>query len=119
MLKVLVVDDDQDVLNIVTFFLADNGYDFVTAKDGAEGISRFNESFFDLVITELFMPKCNGDELARHVHNSGRNIPVIGITGASWDIDRSCFDRIIDKPFSFEELDECIIAVLSSEKIKQ
>jgi CheY-like chemotaxis protein len=39
MLKVLVVDDDQDILNIITLFLADNGYDFVTAMDGAEGIS--------------------------------------------------------------------------------
>jgi DNA-binding response OmpR family regulator len=119
MLKVLVVDDDQDILNIITLFLADNGYDFVTAMDGAEGISRFNESFFDIVITDFFMPKCNGDELARHVHNSGRNIPVIGITGASWDMDQSWFDMFIYKPFAFEELDKCITVVLNLEKLKK
>jgi DNA-binding response OmpR family regulator len=90
------------------------GYDVVTANDGEEGLRMFYESSFDAVITDLLMPKFNGDEVARHVRNTGKNIPVIGVTGTPWDIDRSCFDIVISKPFTYEEFKKCIKEVMNT-----
>ena len=112
MSKILVIDDEEEIRNTISMFLTFVGYDVVTAKDGEEGVKKFDESLFDIVITDLSMPKCNGDEVARHVHKSGRKIPVVVITGTPWDIDLSVFDRVIDKPFLFEEFIECIESVM-------
>ena len=116
MIKILVVDDEEHIRNLISIILTSAGYDVVTAKDGEEGLRRFNESCFDLVVTDIIMPKYNGDEIARHIRNSGKNIPVVGITGTSWDIDRSCFDIIIDKPFTLDEFIECIKEIAGDKK---
>jgi CheY-like chemotaxis protein len=108
MLQILLIDDEEEVLNTIARILQASGHGVVKARNGKEGISRFNELPFDLVITDLFMPFANGDEVARHVRTAEKRVPVIGITGTPKDMDRSCFDKILEKPFMFEDLIESI-----------
>jgi DNA-binding response OmpR family regulator len=108
MLNILVIDDDKNMRNLISIYLTTAGYDVVTAKDGEEGIRRFDESSFNAVITDLIMPYCNGNDVARYVRNAGRNIPVIGITGTPWEMDNSSFDIVLNKPFSGKKLVEYI-----------
>jgi CheY-like chemotaxis protein len=108
MLKILLIDDEEEVLSTVARILQTVGHDVVKARNGKEGISRFDEHSFDLVITDLFMPIANGDQVASYVRNSEKKVPVIGITGTPKDMDRTCFDMVLEKPFMFEELIESI-----------
>jgi DNA-binding response OmpR family regulator len=114
--KILLVDDDKHIRNLVSLYLTTARYEVETAIDGEEGLRKFDGSSFDAVITDFVMPKFNGDEVARHVRNTGRNIPVICITGTAWDIDHSCFDIVINKPFSFEELNKCLKFMIKSDE---
>jgi len=107
-MKVLVVDDEEHIRNLISIILTNAGHEVVTATDGEEGLIRFDESLFDLVVTDIVMPKYNGDEIARHIHESGRNVPVIGITGTAWDVDRTFFNIVINKPFALDEFIGCI-----------
>jgi|WetSurSiteA1Bulk_404760.scaffolds.fasta_scaffold59746_1 CheY-like chemotaxis protein len=116
MSKILVIDDGESIRDLISGLLTNAGHDVVTAKDGEEGLKRFNESYFDLVITDLVMPKCNGDEVARHVHNAGRKIPVVGITATPWEVDQNYFDVVIEKPFTLEEFTECIKSIIQDGK---
>lgn len=109
--RVLVVDDDEDIRALLSTLLIAAGYDVVTAKDGEEGIRLFDQSGFDIVITDFAMPLYNGNEVARHVHNNGRRIPVIGISGTPADMDLKSFDLVLEKPFSPDKLIKCIKAI--------
>jgi DNA-binding response OmpR family regulator len=111
--KILLIDDDEELLDLISMVLMDAGHYVVTARDGEEGIKKFNELYFDVVVTDLMMPLCNGDEVARHVRKAGRNIPVIGITGTPWDIELGYFDIILKKPFALKILVENIKEVMN------
>jgi CheY-like chemotaxis protein len=104
MLKILLIDDEVEVLDTIAIVLQAAGYHVVKAWNGEEGIKRFNEHSFDLVITDLFMPFANGNEVARHVRTAQKSVPVIGITGTPNDVDLACFDKVLGKPFPFDEL---------------
>jgi DNA-binding response OmpR family regulator len=104
MIKILVIDDEEEVLKTIALVLQSAGYHAVKAANGEEGIKAFNEFSFDMVITDFFMPLANGDEVARHVRNAGKGVPIIGMTGTPEEMDRTCFDKVLEKPFLFEEL---------------
>lgn len=108
MFRVLVADDNKNFLEIVAIMLAKVGYDVITAEDGVEAIDRFNGSCFDAVVTDLAMPGANGYDLARHIRETAKKITpaVICITGSIWNIDRSCFDIVLEKPISIKKLIE-------------
>jgi CheY-like chemotaxis protein len=110
MFKVLIADDNKDFLEIMATMLTKVGYDVTTAGDGVEAIDRFNESCFDAIVTDLAMPRANGYELANHIHDtiSEAAPTVICITGSDEDIDRSCFDIVLQKPISIKKLIECL-----------
>jgi two-component system, OmpR family, response regulator VicR len=114
MLKILVIDDEEQVLDIISLVLKTLGYNVVKARDGQEGIRKFDESFFDIVITDFNMPFYNGDEVARHIHNANGDFPIICITGAPEDIDFNCFDIVLGKPFSFTELAESVKKIVNA-----
>jgi CheY-like chemotaxis protein len=110
MFRVLVADDNKNFLEIMATMLIKVGYDVVTAEDGVDAIDRFNGSCFDAIVTDLDMPRANGYQVARHVRDTIRDVApaVICITGAGWDIDRSCFDTVMEKPISLKKLIECL-----------
>jgi DNA-binding response OmpR family regulator len=112
--KILVIDDEETIRNLVSGFLTSVGYDVTTAEDGDEGLRLFHESAFDLVITDLVMPKYDGNEIARRIRSSERKTPVIGITATPGDFDKNYLDIIIEKPFSLKELAKYIKTIIGT-----
>ncbi len=112
MLKTLVIDDERLILDVVEGALTRFGFSVETASDGKEGIKKFDNDNFDLVITDICMPEIDGNGVARHIRISDKqNIPVIGITGTPWLAESNDFDTIIQKPFSVKHLIDSVMNV--------
>lgn len=79
--KILVVDDDPDVLEAISIILEANGYEVVTARDGLEGLDKLKEEKPDLMILDLLMPKMDGFEVCKELKDPRRakyaHIPII------------------------------------------
>jgi CheY-like chemotaxis protein len=79
--RVLVIDDNASIREVVRSLLASFGYDCQTAADGAQGLARFDEGGWDLVLTDLAMPEMNGWEVAEAIRQRSSTIPIVLITG--------------------------------------
>lgn len=77
--KILLIDDEGDILRVVTSRLKKAGYEVVTAKNGLEGLRKIESENPDLVVTDFNIPKMNGNELIRHFKSNPKykHIPVI------------------------------------------
>lgn len=105
MCKILVIDDEKVIINIIQQLLEMNGYVVDTADDGGEGILKFDNDCFDLVITDICMPGVDGNAVARHIrHSDKKYVPVIGMSGTPWVFDDNRFDTIFEKPFQLKAL---------------
>ncbi|HZX47786.1 MAG TPA: response regulator [Nitrospirota bacterium] len=78
---ILVVDDDEDILELIERHLSNRGYEVLTAYDGEQAISLLDQLMFDLVITDLKMPKLDGMEVLRKAKEKDPNIEVVILTG--------------------------------------
>jgi len=112
-LKVLVVDDDENSRTLFSEYLALDGHSVTIASNTIEGIAKFDQDEFDLVITDRAMPEISGDEMAKHVKTSDPQIPVLMITGfaqimASQNEHPEGVDCIMGKPFTMRELRNAI-----------
>ena len=117
MKKILVIEDDREINNLICEFLSENGYETVSAQDGIIGLRKFeNEKSVDLVILDLMLPYKSGDGVLSEIRRMS-NIPVI-VTSAKdmiqtkVDIMRLGADDYITKPFDLDELLVRIEAVL-------
>ena len=107
--KILVVDDDPDIREIVVSFLSSEGHLCHVAKDGAEALDKTHNDHFDALITDFRMPRMNGIALAGAVLKRDRSFPVIIMTGS---IDEVTAESIVSagvsdflyKPFTMVEL---------------
>ncbi len=105
MLSILVIDDEKDLLDIIKQTLAKYNHIIETAYNGKEGIEKFDNGYYDLVITDLQMPEADGNQVLSHIRKYSKDYtPVIGISGTPWLLDSNEFDLIIPKPFRFGEL---------------
>ena len=82
--SVLVVDDDVEVLPILARMLEPLRCRVVTAVDGADALAKFSEDDFDVLVTDLAMPKLNGLQLAERCREFKPSLPVIMVT--AWDV---------------------------------
>lgn len=117
MKKILVIEDDREINNLICEFLSENDYETVSAQDGIIGLRKFeNEKSVDLVILDLMLPYKSGDGVLSEIRRMS-NIPVI-VTSAKdmiqtkVDIMRLGADDYITKPFDLDELLVRIEAVL-------
>ncbi len=103
--QILVIDDEKPILDIVREVLTVYGYEVEIAADGQEGIQKFDDGSFDLVITDMQMPGIDGNKVVKHIRNSDRQFtPVIGFSGTPWLLKKSDFDIVFAKPFSLKDL---------------
>jgi CheY-like chemotaxis protein len=79
--RVLVIDDDSGVREVVRYLLEDFGYDCETAADGPRGLARFQEGGWDLVVTDLGMPEMSGWEVVEAIRRRSLAMPIVLITG--------------------------------------
>ena len=104
--KILVIDDQTSIRMILIMLLTELGHNVEAAENGEEGIRLFNNhGDFDLIITDIRMPKMDGNEVARQVRNSVRaNTPLVAITGFPEEPQAELFDCTLVKPFKLEDL---------------
>jgi len=105
MCKILVIDDEKVIINMLQQLLEMHGHDVDTADGGGEGIQKFDSDCFDLVITDICMPGVDGNSVAKHIRNSDKKyVPVIGMSGTPWAFEDNSFDSIFEKPFQLKAL---------------
>jgi DNA-binding response OmpR family regulator len=99
-IRTLVVDDEPLILKIISDTLRDAGHEVETACDGKQGLAKFQESEWDIVVTDRAMPVVNGEQMAASIKLLSPQTPIIMITGmASAVCDTSLFAEILQKPF--------------------
>jgi CheY-like chemotaxis protein len=111
---ILVIDDDENICYLLHSFLTEMGYDVEIAHDGEEGIKHFDKSSnFDLVITDIRMPRMDGCEVARHIRSSDRSYtPIVAITGFSENaIREEFFNSLLVKPFNLDALRDVVTSL--------
>ena len=109
MCTILVIDDEKGILSVIQEALTRFGHQVEVAFDGVEGVQKFDDGCYDMVITDLRMPGLDGEGVVQHIRNSHNNsIPVIGISGTPWQIQDAGFDAVLPKPFPLQELVESV-----------
>ncbi|KRN04858.1 DNA-binding response regulator [Holzapfeliella floricola DSM 23037 = JCM 16512] len=106
--KILVVDDEKPISDIIKFNLKKENYDVVVAYDGEEAVAQVEAEKPDLIILDLMLPKMDGIEVAREVRKK-YNMPIIMVTAKDSEIDKVLgleigADDYVTKPFSNREL---------------
>ena len=107
--KILVVEDERNIVDILTFNLTREGYDTLEALDGAEGLRLALAEDPDLILLDLMLPKMDGFEVCRTLREQGRATPIIMLTAREEETDKVLglelgADDYITKPFSMREL---------------
>mgnify|MGYP005876773503 FL=1 len=106
--KVLVVDDEQNIVNIIAFNLKKEGYEVLTAGDGEEAVEIVEKHQPDLILLDIMMPKMDGYEACRKIREK-YNIPIIMLTARAEELDKVLglemgADDYVTKPFGTREL---------------
>lgn len=117
MYTILIIEDDPRVANLLMNGLEENGYQVMAAYDGLMGLRLFQAHSFDLVISDIVLPKMNGFELCKEIRKVNSCIPILMLTalGATDDkldgFDAGADDYMV-KPFDFRELNARIKVLL-------
>lgn len=116
MTKVLVIDDDDNICELLRMYLEKEGYEVRTASDGAEGVDSFRKHEPDIVLLDIIMPKKDGWQVCREIREHSTK-PIIMITVKSDTIDKVLglefgADDFIVKPLDMKEVFARIKAVL-------
>jgi CheY-like chemotaxis protein len=103
-LRVLVVDDDRDVRDVLSEMLITAGHEVRVAEDGADALKQFAGGRFDIVFTDLGMPGISGWQVVEQIKRDAPELPVVMVTGWGHQLDptqveRSGVNRVLTKPF--------------------
>jgi DNA-binding response OmpR family regulator len=116
---VLAADDDEDILELISFRLERSGYTVLQARDGQEALEMARRSRPDLAVLDVMMPKIDGFELTRRLREdeSTTRMPIILLTAKTQECDveqgfDAGADDYIRKPFSPQELRSRVQAIL-------
>jgi len=114
--RILLVDDEESIQALLTYPLRKEGYEVVVASDGREGLDRFAESRFDLVVLDVMMPRIDGIEVCRRLRARSQ-VPIIMLTARDDEVDKVLgleigADDYITKPFSVREFRSRVKAAL-------
>ena len=122
MARILLIDDDIQVLKVMTSFLEKEHHEITTALDGIQGIKQLESRQFDLIITDVIMPEQDGLGVLIWLMNQTNRPRVIAISGGSVSLDQNELlylckklhaDRVLPKPVGFETLTRVVREVLN------
>ena len=107
--KVLVVDDEKAIVDILVFNLQKEGYNVITASDGEEGLNKALNENPDLIILDVMMPKLDGIGVCKQIRQKNITTPIIMVTAKADEVDKILglelgADDYVTKPFSVREL---------------
>lgn len=116
MFRILVVEDDTDIQELLDNHLSGSGYKVVLANDGVEAISLFPKGEFDLVLLDIMLPKIDGYGVCEYIREQS-NVPIVMLTALDSEEDQIKgldlqIDDYITKPFSMPILKRKITAIL-------
>ncbi len=113
--RILVVDDDPDILTLVQIKLQSCGHEVLTAPDGEAGLAAVAEHLPDLVVADWTMPRLTGIEMLGRMRAepATQRIPFILLTARAQHVDEPGIDGFVAKPFSLTELASGVDAVLA------
>lgn len=117
MKKILIIEDEANIRELVTYNLKANGYETLEAEDGITGITLAYKEKPDLILLDIMLPGKDGYEICRELRSEDINIPIIMLTAKSEEVDKVLglefgADDYIAKPFGIRELLARIKAVL-------
>lgn len=116
MKKILIVDDEKPISDIIKFNMSREGYEVVTAFDGREALAQFEAENPDILILDLMLPEMDGLEVARTIRKTS-NVPIIVLSAKDSEFDKVIgleigADDYVTKPFSNRELQARVKALL-------
>lgn len=118
MQKILIIDDEKDIVDMLSEFLGQRGYKISTAFDGEEGLKKFDSESPDIVMCDLRMPKKDGFEFLQEMRSTRRWVPIVIVSAMSdpsnimkgYEFEA---DYYIPKPVNLEETLKTLQIMLS------
>lgn len=109
MLNILLVEDDKDLNSVITSYLNDSGFKVVNVYNGLDALKLLDEQVFDVILSDIMMPLCDGYQLAKEVRAFDMKIPIIFMSARDDKPSKQLGYRIgiddyITKPFDLDEL---------------
>jgi len=109
MYKILMLEDEVKTVTTITKGLLENGYDVEYAHDGEQGLAMIYANHYDLIITDILMPKVDGFELCQKVRQKNKSVPILILSALGLTEDKLKgfelgSDDYLVKPFDFKEL---------------
>ncbi len=106
--KILIVEDDLSVSEMIKDYLEKEGYEVTAAFEGEEGMQKFQNDAFDLIILDIMMPKLNGIEVMKQIRRDS-SVPILIVSAKDTDVEKVLglelgADDYIAKPFAMIEL---------------
>lgn len=121
--KILIVEDERDIAQIMAAAMRDSGYQTVIAHDGAEGLNLALCERPDLILLDMRLPKMSGMQVLSSLHERQVNVPVVVVT--AWRSEELVIEALrlgvrdyISKPFSLQELLEVVERALTEERLR-
>ena len=119
--KILVVDDERGIRYLLSDILSDAGFEVSVAKDGQESLDQLEDNRFDLVITDINMPRLDGIEMLKRMKTAGRKEKVIIMTANLLDLkfEEAEVPHVVkkfQKPFRIDNLLDVVIAAITNGK---
>jgi DNA-binding response OmpR family regulator len=116
--RVLVVDDDAEIIDTVQFALKQKGYEVLIARDGNQGLAMAEKDQPDLVILDMMMPKRSGFLVLEKLKTLGNEVKVIMITANEGSRHKAYAEMLgvheyLRKPFAMDKLLECVERLLA------
>jgi signal transduction histidine kinase/CheY-like chemotaxis protein len=123
MIKILVVDDEERVRQLLCEILEESGYEVIMANNARDGLALFDQDDFDAVFTDIGMPGMNGWEFSRAIRERNRLIPLAVITGwgeiiSETEKTSAGVDWVLTKPFSVDEILDVTEEVVRRKKLQ-
>jgi diguanylate cyclase (GGDEF)-like protein len=120
--RILIVDDDRLVLELLGLSIESFGFDYVAASNGKEALAILEKQEFELVITDMMMPEMDGMQLLGHINRNYPGTDVIVVTGYTgtfsyMDVIRAGASDFISKPFNSDELEAKINRILREHQL--
>lgn len=115
--KVLIVEDDPDIADLLQLHISDLNLDLDRAEDGENGLQKALENDYELVILDIMLPKLNGMDVCKKIRESKKSLPILMLTAKSEEFDKVLglelgADDYLTKPFSIRELIARIKAII-------
>jgi len=107
--RILIVDDDEEIRELLEFDIASSGYFVDSAKDGLEGLNKALNNAYDLILLDVMMPKMNGFDVCKNIRQAKLSVPVLMLTAKGTIDDKTVgfdcgADDYLVKPFDIQEV---------------